>query len=222
MLLWRILRARWHIVAAIGCGLAAFALLPATVLPLTRSILAWDIGCLVFLATIAAMFANPDEARMAHRAARQQEGEWVVFWVTLAGLAASMAGIIVGFGSGLPADLRVPLVAATLVLSWLTTHTLFALRYAHAFYSRSPGAKAPDGGLIFPGGQAPDYWDFVYFALVIGMTFQVSDVQITSRTLRRLALAQGVLGFIFNTVIVALSVNLAAGLLIPASTAVTP
>ena len=69
------------------------------------------------------------------------------------------------------------------------------------------------GGLDFPGGEPPDYWDFLYFAVVIGMTFQVSDVQITDRSLRRLALVHGMLGFLFNTVIVALTVNLAAGLL---------
>ena len=71
----------------------------------------------------------------------------------------------------------------------------------------------PDKGLYFPGGDAPDYWDFVYFAIVLGMTFQVSDVQITSRKLRRLATVHGLLGFLFNTVIVALTVNLAANLL---------
>ena len=70
-----------------------------------------------------------------------------------------------------------------------------------------------DGGLEFPGGLAPDYWDFIYFSLVLGMTFQVSDVQITSRKLRRLATLHGLIGFLFNTVIVALTVNIAASFL---------
>ena len=106
---------------------------------------------------------------------------------------------------------HVGLVAATLVASWLVTHVVFALRYAHEYYEASPGGLR--GGLDFPGGEPPDYWDFLYFAVVIGMTFQVSDVQITDRSLRRLALVHGMLGFLFNTVIVALTVNLAAGLL---------
>ena len=70
-----------------------------------------------------------------------------------------------------------------------------------------------DGGLQFPGDDLPDYFDFFYFALVLGMTFQVSDVQITARKLRRLATAHGLLGFLFNTIILALTVNIAAGLL---------
>ena len=78
--------------------------------------------------------------------------------------------------------------------------------------SRRRDAK-PDGGLLFPGAHPPDYWDFAYFALVLGMTFQVSDVQIASRKFRRLALLHGFLGFLFNTVILALSVNVAASLL---------
>jgi uncharacterized membrane protein len=93
------------------------------------------------------------------------------------------------------------------------THTLFALRYAHEYYSIVPGGDAVEGGLKFPGDDPPDYWDFFYYALVLGMTFQVSDVEILSRKLRRLASVHGLLGFLFNTVILALSVNIAASLL---------
>ena len=82
-----------------------------------------------------------------------------------------------------------------------------------SIYERQPGASRVDGGLDFPGGLSPDYWDFFYFALVLGMTFQVSDVQITSRKLRRLAAAHGLIGFLFNAVIIALTVNIAASLL---------
>ena len=101
----------------------------------------------------------------------------------------------------------------TLLLSWLLIHAVFALRYAHEYYTRSSDAPALDGGLEFPQEGSPDYWDFFYFSVVLSMTFQVSDVQITSRKLRRLATLHGMLGFMFNTVIVALTVNLASGLL---------
>jgi uncharacterized membrane protein len=116
-------------------------------------------------------------------------------------------------------DLKVALVVVTLALSWLLTHVVFALRYAHEYYTRTGGgAKADggpkvDGGLEFPSEPCPDYLDFLYFSAVLGMTFQVSDVQITSRKFRRLATLHGFLGFLFNTVIVALTVNLASGLL---------
>jgi uncharacterized membrane protein len=98
-------------------------------------------------------------------------------------------------------------------LSWLVTHVTFAFRYAHEYYARDAGGPDLDGGLEFPLEKAPDYLDFLYFALVLGMTFQVSDVQITSRKLRRVATLHGLLSFLFNTVIVAFTVNIAAGLM---------
>ena len=104
-------------------------------------------------------------------------------------------------------------MALTLFVSWLMTQVTFGLRYAHEYYATSPGHTEVDGGLQFPGEGKPDYLDFLYFSLVLGMTFQVSDVQITSRKLRRLATVQGILSFMFNTVIVALTVNIAASLL---------
>jgi uncharacterized membrane protein len=101
----------------------------------------------------------------------------------------------------------------TLFVSWLMTHTTFAFRYAHEYYQIDPGAAGIAGGLEFPGEKRPDYLDFMYFSLVLGMTFQVSDVQITARKFRRLAAVHGLLSFLFNTIILALTVNLAAGLL---------
>jgi uncharacterized membrane protein len=92
------------------------------------------------------------------------------------------------------------------------TNVTFAYRYAHEFYARrEDGTHAR--GLEFPGEPHPDYLDFLYFAFVLGMTFQVSDVQITSRTLRRVATAHGLIGFVFNAVVLALAVNIAAGII---------
>ena len=164
------------------------------------------------------MFAGQRKPTIAADAERQQEGEWTIFWFTVAGTFASFAAIIGEFSvsKDLPRAVRgehVALVAATLLLSWLLTHTLFALRYAHEYYELQPGHTEVDKGIVFPGDDPPDYWDFFYFAVVLGMTFQVSDVQITSRKLRRLATAHGLLGFLFNTVILALSVNIGASLL---------
>jgi uncharacterized membrane protein len=108
------------------------------------------------------------------------------------------------------------LAAATIVCSWLVTHTIFALHYAHTFYGDvvAGGPKgARRGGLDIPGCANPDYWDFVYFSFVVGMTCQTSDIQVSSPQMRRLCLAQGVLSFFFNTVILALSINIAASLL---------
>src|SRR5207249_9843417 len=98
---------------------------------------------------------------------------------------------------------HIGLSALAVICSWLLTHTVFALHYAHNFYSdRDDGdVKEIIGGLKFPGTQQPDYLDFVYFSFVIGMTCQVSDVQITSQPLRRQAFRHGVLSFAFNTII---------------------
>ena len=180
--------------------------------------LAWDGGCLVFLLLSALLFLREPPARMPANAEAQQEGEWTVFWITIAGAVASFAALALEFAGSKddpPAirHFRMTVVVATLLLSWLTTHTLFALRYAHEYYQRKEQGGGVVGGLEFPSEPKPDYWDFVYFAFVLGMTFQVSDVQITSRQFRRLATLHGLIGFLFNTVIVALTVNIAAGLL---------
>ncbi len=108
------------------------------------------------------------------------------------------------------------MAALAVIQSWLLIHTVFTLRYAHVFYRSEQEAdvEGSGGGLIFPGGHYPDYQDFAYFSFVVGMTCQVSDVNITSRSMRRLALLHGLLSFAFNTVILALSINIISGLLV--------
>ena len=107
------------------------------------------------------------------------------------------------------------LAVGDVILSWTLVHTLFALRYAHRYYTgaKSGPRDAVAGGLIFPGKGSPDYLDFAYLSFVIGMTCQVSDVQISARPIRRLALVQGLIAFAFNTAILAMFVNIVAGLL---------
>jgi uncharacterized membrane protein len=215
-LLWRVAAGRPRLLAGAACGLIAAPLLPASLGVTTRAILAWDIGVVVFLGLAAILFST--ERHMAADAAAQEEGEWTVFGLTITAIAFSFVAIISEFAGlhDLPRGtqgLHVALVAVTLFVSWLMTHTTFALRYAHEYYSKCQGAADIDRGLAFPGEDKPDYFDFMYFALVLGMTFQVSDVAITARKLRRLATLHGLIGFLFNTAILALAVNLAAGFL---------
>lgn len=212
-----ILRARPRLFAAVAVGLASLVLLPVSLAPQTRAIIAWDLLVTSFLIFSAHLFSVQRAEHMPADAARQEEGEWTIFAITLGAVIASFGVIVYEFSAtkdahGLERSLRIGLVAFTLLASWLMTHFLFALRYAHEFYQAKPGGGI-DMGLEFPGEDDPDYWDFAYFSLVLGMTFQVSDVQITSRKLRRLATMHGLLGFLFNTVVIALTVNIAASLL---------
>ena len=203
--------------ACIAIGVASLLLLPQAWPDLARGLASWDIGAGLYLLLMAWLAYTADAAGMAARAEAQEDGEWTLFFFVLAGATISFVAILGEFGSmkDAPAAVKaqkIGLVAATLVLSWLLTQAVFALRYAHEYYARSEGEKL-DRGLEFPGEQCPDYWDFLYFSIVLGMTFQVSDVQITARKLRRLATLHGLLGFVFNTVIIALTVNLASSLL---------
>ena len=218
--LWpvRVVRGHWRTSLSTLAGVVAFAVLPSGLKAVTRSVLAWDIAAATMLALALVMFLqDSDQGDMRVHAQRQEEGEWTIFAMTLAAVGFSFVAltsqlkIVKDAQPGLK-DGIVMLVGATLAVSWLVTHVLFALRYAHEYYT-GPEHSGVDGGLEFPGDTTPDYWDFMYFSLVLGMTFQVSDVQITSKKLRRLATVHGLVGFLFNTVIVALTVNIAAGMM---------
>jgi len=215
---WRVIAAHRRLLAGAVCGVAIYPLLPRAMSQQTRAVIAWDVGVVVFLALSVFLFTTERASRMRIDAERQQEGEWTIFWLTMAATGFSFAAIVGEFSNSRdlpPAQkgLHVALVAITLLVSWLMTHTTFAFRYAHEYYEAPPGSAKVDGGLDFPGEEQPDYLDFMYFSLVLGMTFQVSDVQITSRKFRRLATVHGLLSFLFNTIILALTVNIAAGLL---------
>lgn len=108
------------------------------------------------------------------------------------------------------------MAALAVIVSWLLIHTVFTLHYAHIFYrsEQELEIKGSGGGLIFPGERDPDYRDFAYFSFVIGMTCQVSDVNVTSHSMRLLALLHGLLSFAFNTMILALSINIISGLFV--------
>jgi uncharacterized membrane protein len=213
-----IVRGRPRLFASAAIGIVAGLVMSDRIHPITRALLAWDLACLVLLVLSVQFFSSDRPGGMPADAERQEEGEWTVFWVTVGAVTASFIAILGEFA--LLKDLHEPskslhvgLVAVTLFVSWLVTHTIFAYRYAHEYYERDDATGKIIGGLQFPDDAEPDYWDFFYFSLVLGMTFQVSDVQITRRSLRRLAAAHGLLGFLYNTVLLALTINIAASLL---------
>jgi uncharacterized membrane protein len=216
--MWRTVRGRPRLFAGILVTLATGPVLPGAFSATTRGIIAWDIGVLVYLLLAAQLFVSESPDQMPAAAEAQQEGEWTIFALTLAVVIVSFVAVSTEFSaikgaSASEKGWQVTLVAVTLFLSWLVTHVTFAFRYAHEYYAHDEGGPEIDRGLDFPGDNEPDYLDFLYFALVLGMTFQVSDVEITARKLRRVATLHGLLSFLFNTVIVAFTVNIAAGLM---------
>ncbi|MBP1472723.1 DUF1345 domain-containing protein [Frateuria sp. MAH-13] len=177
--------------------------------PAPAFLLGFDAGALSFMALQLREFARATPAGMREKARRQDPGRWGILW---SGVAISTV-VLVALGTELEAGktgglLGIVVAAASIMLSWGFLNTLFALHYAHGYYG---GYGEQHRGLDFPGGGEPDYWDFAYFAVVIGMTFQVSDVQVTSRELRRMVLVHGVIAFFFNVFILAVSVNIVAG-----------
>ena len=214
------LEAQLRLFLAISVSGLVFFLLPSQLLLPTRIIIAWDTGFICLLALIWSIMTSATTQKMRYRAQRQDANRWVISNIVIGAACASLLAIVFMLKStpkGSPASLIVlhlGLSALTIVTSWLLMHTVFALHYAHRYYRDNRATPEVDDseGLDFPQEPQPDYWDFLYFSFVIGMTFQVSDVQVTSRSMRRLALVHGVLSFFFNTVILALSINLVAGL----------
>ena len=196
-----------------------FLLLPSSLLLPTRAIIAWDSGFICLLALVWSIMISATPQKMRRRAQRQDASPWIIWNIVIGAACASLLAIGVMLkntpkGSSITLlTLNLTLSAVTIIASWSLVHTMFALHYAHRYYTDNSATPIVDdtGGLDFPNEKQPDYWDFLYFSFVIGMTFQVSDVQITSRRMRRLALVHAVLSFFFNTVILALSINLIAG-----------
>lgn len=215
---------RWlrrpHFLAAVLVGGAAVMVLQAAPIAApTRAILGFDCGGGLFLALTLRMMAGAAPERMRRAARRFDEGEAIILVVTLCAALFGLVAVVAELGVAKPDNQHVLiphiiLAAGSLVLSWTLTHTLFALRYAHQYYSDAPEPGTSDAaGLQFPGTAQPDYWDFMYFSFVVGMTCQTSDVNIANRGARRLALVHGALSFLFNTVILALAINLGASLI---------
>jgi uncharacterized membrane protein len=178
--------------------------------PARDLLLAFNVAALSFLILIFRMMFRSTLASMRQRAELQREGRWLVLGASLVVSLSTLVALSLELHSKTEGStLQVLLLVSTIVLVWVFVNTMFTLHYAHDFYAK---LDPTESGLAFPGTEEPDYWDFLYFAFVLGMTFQVSDVQITRRNLRHFALLHSLLAFFFNVVIIALTVNIIAGL----------
>jgi uncharacterized membrane protein len=216
---FRHLRRHPRLAIAVALAVLTYAVLPATLEMAMRLLIAFDTGAIIFIATVWAMMARATHSDMRWRSGVEDEGRHVILTLAAAIAVAILLAIIFELhgSKALPPSaqgIHVALAGATILLSWIFMNTMFALHYAHDYYGE--GGETGDaiaGGLAFPGGEAPTYSDFLYFSFVIGMTFQVADVAIESSGLRRVALAQGVLAFFFNVVVLALTINILASMI---------
>lgn len=204
----RVVYGRPRTFIAVAIGVIVFFLLPDTRRLATRLIIGWDIFATLYLVLAYLMMLRCDVGHIRRSAVLQDDGRFLILLVTAFGALASLGAIVLELGASKSNKAGLILATATIALSWVLVHTVFALHYAHDFYR----GKKP-GGLQFPSGDAhaeADYWDFVYFSFVIGMTAQVSDVGITDKVIRRTATVHGIVSFVFNTALLALMVNIAA------------
>ena len=204
----RVVVSRPRTFIALGIALVVFLLLPESRRLVTRALVGWDTFATIYLVLAYTMMYRCGHEHIKPSAILQDDGRVLILMVTQLGALASIAAILFELGASKNSVPGLSLAVITIALSWTLVHTTFALHYAHDYYRRSK-----PGGLQFPSGDThdhADYWDFVYFSFVIGMTAQVSDVGITDKIIRRTATVHGIISFVFNTALLALMVNIAA------------
>jgi uncharacterized membrane protein len=205
----RMVVARPRTFVGLAVAIAVVLLLPESRRLVTRMLIGWDVFATIYLVLAYFMMFRCDHGHIKARSLMEDDGRVLIMMVTQLGALASIAAIVFELGASKKSVPGLSLAVVTIALSWTLVHTAFALHYAHDYYR---GSKP--GGLQFPSGSEskdkPDYWDFVYFSFVIGMTAQVSDVGITDKIIRRTATVHGIISFVFNTALLALMVNIAA------------
>lgn len=218
----RIVRARPRLFICLVAGVVAGLVLPRQWPEVTRLLLAWNIGCIAYVALVARMMFRATHHNIRQRALVQDEGQTIILTLSIAAALVSLGSIVLQLGAvrelaGLAKGLAVLLSVLTIVSAFAFIHIMFTLHYAHDYYMQwhtQADRSAPErGGLNFPGNDHPDYVDFLYFSFVIGVASQTADVATTSRHMRALVLVHGVISFFFNTTVLALTINIAAGLI---------
>lgn len=216
----RSLALRPRVVLGAIVTVAALLLLPSNLHGSVREAIAWCLGGGTYLTLAFRVMQGCHSDRIRTRAARQDDSGVVILVLILMAMFSSFAAIVGLLGVAKQATnegkvLFVGLAAATIVISWFVTQVAFTMHYAHGYYA--PGLdpekhSGAENALTFPGGSAPDYWDFFYFATSFGAASQTSDVMINSKAMRRLTTLHAIVSFFFNTMVLALTINLAASL----------
>jgi uncharacterized membrane protein len=212
----RIAKLHAKLLAAAAVGIVVSVLAPGHWRMATQLLAGWNVGVAIYLCLTHAMFMRCNIERIRQRASEQDEGAFAILLLTIVATMASLIAIVFELGGlkqAQPSEgiIQVLLAVATILLSWSFVHTIFSIHYAHEYYGERRDGKI--GGLKFPGDPQPDYWDFLYFSLVIAMTSQVSDVAVTSKVIRHVVSMHGVLSFFFNLTVLALTVNMVSNLI---------
>jgi uncharacterized membrane protein len=200
----------------VAIAIVVYAIGPAVAPVANRLLVTWNAASVTYL-TLYWLTIMRADAHLTRRRARtyEQAAYIILLLVTNAACASIVAiGFVMGDVKSLPfwpKALHVGLSIAALVLSWMLIHTVFAFHYARRYYAPASVDEGPAAGLRFPGVDEPDYFDFAYYSFVVGMTSQVSDVAVTSAHMRRTTLAHGVLSFLFNIAVLAMSINVLSG-----------
>jgi len=184
-------------------------------LPITKVLIGWNVGACLYLLLVGYMMLSSDHEAMKTRALKQDVGQVVVLLFVVAAALMCIGSIVAELAvvkgiTGSQRYTQIGLAVLTIVSSWAFTQVMFALHYAHDYYATQ--VRGEPVGLNFPGGQAPDYSDFLYFSCVIGTSAQTADVSFTSRRMRRTGTLHCVLAFFFNTTVLALTINIASSL----------
>ncbi len=188
------------------------ALLPVRMESMTRVMIGWDCFSITLLIISIVIFGSMRPRQIRVLAKQEDAGRVVVFFIVLIAILGSLMAVLLLLSNKdnwiLRKGLETFIYITGVISSWLLLHTMFAYRYALLYYGDHPLDPDPHTvGLQIPNELWPDYMDFAYFSFIIGMTFQTADISISSRLIRRVTLLHGVLSFLFNTVIVALTIN---------------
>jgi uncharacterized membrane protein len=216
-----VLRHRPRLFFCAALVVLAYLLTPHDMRVATRALISWNVGALLFIALVGWMMARSTEEGIIAHAAEEDAGRWILLFVGTVAACASLAAMFAELGAvkdmtGFSKAAHIILTAVTIVSAWTFIHLLFTLHYAHEYYgdvdddpATPPAARR---GLNFPGAGNPTYSDFLYYSFVIGCASQTADVATSSKVMRQTTLAHGVVSFFFNTVILALTINIGAGL----------
>jgi uncharacterized membrane protein len=210
----RLVRAQPRFFAATALGVLLWLSLPHAWRASSRLLVAWDCATGLYLVLAVVMMARANVELIRYRAAFHDEGQLLILGLAAITALISLGGTMAEMAAAKalrPHDgwRHIALAGLTVVLSWTFAHTIFAIHYAHQYFAGPEDELAE--GLEFPGGESPDYWDFIYYSFIIGTACATADVNVTSKSIRRITTLHCAFAFFFNTTILALTVNVGAG-----------